>query len=127
MKFTNLMLAAAGAASLAATAGAQNAPAASATLRGTNCGQFLDAVDTAAMPARSGNEKLSNEDLEAAADAQDELVITLFWVHGYQAGKSGTAAQLDQQWMAKTVGRMSQICSAKGNEKLPISEAVKQL
>lgn len=112
---------------LGAAVHAESPPAAGAVLRGTNCAQFMDAVDTAAGPSRAGDRKLSPEDQEAAADAQDELVITLFWVHGYQTGKTGIAAQLDQQWMAKTVARMTQVCSAKGNEKLPISEAVKQL
>lgn len=111
---------------LAVQAGAQGSQADAATLRGTNCAQFLDAVEVAAVAARAGD-KATAEDIEAASDAQDELIITLFWVHGYQSGKTGTPAVLDQQWMARTVARMTEICTAKGNAELPISEAVKLL
>lgn len=111
---------------LAVQAGAQDSQANPATLRGTNCEQFLDAVEVAAVAARAGD-KATAEEIEAASDAQDELIITLFWIHGYQSGKTGNPSMLDQQWMARTVGRMTEICSAKGNAELPISEAVKQL
>jgi hypothetical protein len=112
---------------LSAPASAQEPGAGAASLRGTNCAQFIDAVATATAPARSDGKAASSEELDAATEAQDELIITLFWVHGYQAGKTGHASLLDQQWMARTVARMGEICSVKGNEKLPISEAVKQL
>lgn len=108
-------------------ASAQEPDAGAASLRGTNCAQFMDAVVTATMPAPTDGKAASAEELDAATEAQDELIVTLFWVHGYQAGKTGQAALLDQQWMAQTVARLGEICSAKGNEKLPISEAVKQL
>lgn len=111
---------------LAVQAGAQDSPANPTTLRGTNCEQFLDAVEVAALAARAGD-KATADEIEAASDAQDELIITLFWIHGYQSGKTGNPSLLDQQWMARTVGRMTEICSAKGNAELPISEAVKQL
>ncbi len=111
---------------LAVQAGAQESQTNATTLRGTNCAQFLDAIEVAAIAVRAGD-KATAEDIDAAADAQDELIITLFWVHGYQSGKTGTLAQLDQQWMARTVARMTEICTAEGNSELPISEAVKQL
>jgi hypothetical protein len=125
--FTLLSYPAASALLLASPAIAQEAGAGSTTLRGTNCEQFLDAVKTAAAPANADGAQLSAEDLEAAEDAQDEVIITLFWIHGYQTGKTGKAVLLDQQWMAGTVKRMADICTTKGNETLPISEAVKQL
>ncbi|MEE4316955.1 MAG: HdeA/HdeB family chaperone [Erythrobacter sp.] len=112
---------------LASPAIAQQASTGSTALRGTNCEQFLDAVQIAAAPSAAGGTQLSAEDLEAAEDAQDEVIITLFWIHGYQTGKTGQAVLLDQQWMAGTVKKMADICTAKGNETLPISEAVKQL
>jgi hypothetical protein len=118
---------ASGALALAGPVGAQEAQANASALRGTNCAQFMESVEMATASSRAGGKQLSGEELEAATEAQDELIITLFWVHGYQAGKSGQAAVLDQQWMARTVARMGEICTAKGNEKLPISEAVKLL
>lgn len=118
---------AAGALALTGSVSAQGSEAGASSLRGTNCAQFLDAVEAATASSRSDGKALSSAELDAETEAQDELVITLFWVHGYQAGKTGQAAVLDQQWMARTVARMGEICSAKGNEKLPISEAVKQL
>ncbi len=111
---------------LAVQAGAQDSQANPPTLRGTNCEQFLDAVEVAAVAARAGD-KATADEIEAASDAQDELIITLFWIHGYQSGKTGNPSLLDQQWMARTVARMTEICSAKGNTEMPISEAVKQL
>jgi cation diffusion facilitator CzcD-associated flavoprotein CzcO len=128
MKLGSIILAGTACAlALAVPAGAQQAQPTGALLRGTNCAQFLDALDVAAAPARAGDQKVSPEEVEAASDAQDELIITLFWVHGYQSGKTGQPAMLDQQWMARTVARMTEICSASGNAELPISEAVKQL
>jgi hypothetical protein len=112
---------------LATAAGAQEPSTGSTAMRGTNCGQFLESVEVAAAPASPGGAKLSAADLEAANDAQDEVIITLFWIHGYQSGKAGAAAVLDQQWIAGTVKKIAEICRAKGNAGLPISEAVKQL
>jgi len=118
---------AAGTLLLTPTAYARDAGTGPVALRGTNCWQFLEAVEMAAAPSKAGDKALPAEEMEAAADAQDELIITLFWVHGYQTGKAGTAAMLDQSWMAGTVSRMVEICGADGNGELAISEAVKQL
>lgn len=85
-------------------------------LKGATCSQFLRAVEAA-----------SEADGEAAASAQDELVITLFWIHGFVSGKSGTPPKLDSKWMSTTVTRLNQVCKGKAAADKPISVAVLEL
>lgn len=91
-------------------------------LSGSDCKQFLQAVEVAAeQNAKTEIQK------RAAQAAQDEIIITVFWVHGYLTGKTGQSPTLDSAWIAGTVNRLSAICTTDGLSRMSIAEAAKQL
>lgn len=100
-------------------AGGANAAPPPAEMAGTTCGQFLGLVATAAEQSPAPGAHAS-----AVEAARDELIITMFWVHGFATAKAGTPPRLDKVWISNQVEKLAGICKAKGATKLPIAQAV---
>jgi hypothetical protein len=99
-----------------------NAASLPGELTGTTCSQFLETAEIAGMksPAPGAQSR-------AVEAARDELIITMFWVHGFETAKAGTQPQLDQAWLQDRISRLARICKAKGAATLPIAAAVAKL
>jgi hypothetical protein len=49
-----------------------------------------------------------------AVEAQDDVAIGLYWIHGYLVGTKGAAApRLSKEWMQSEVVRLVEVCKAK--------------
>lgn len=103
------------------TTGAQAASPAPG-LTGTDCSQFLDSAEMAAV-----KKPVPGAQTRAVEAARDELIITMFWVHGFETAKTGTLSKLDQTWLQDRITRLARICKAKGAASMPISAAVAKL
>jgi hypothetical protein len=104
-------------ASLLAAAAAHAAPE-QGEMAGTNCGQFLGIVEMAAEKNPAPGAHAS-----AVEAARDELIITMFWVHGFATGKAGTPPRLDKAWISNRIEKLAGICKTKGAANLPIAQA----
>lgn len=108
-------------ASLLLAAGVHAAPA-QEEFAGTNCGQFLETVELAA-----DQKPEAGAHADAVEAARDEVIITMFWVHGYATAKAGKPPRLDKAWISDRVEKLATICKAKGAANMPISQAVAKL
>lgn len=88
------------------------------------CNDFLQALEIA-KPVK-GESKARKQ---KSAEAQDDIVYGLMWIHGYQAGKTGSGAvpALNEKWMADTVVRLANVCSQPGNGELPLIDVTAKL
>jgi len=56
----------------------------------------------------------SKERQRQAIEAQDDVAIGLYWIHGYLVGTKGEAApRLTKEWMQTEVVRLVEVCKAK--------------
>jgi hypothetical protein len=56
----------------------------------------------------------SPERQRQAVEAQDDVAIGLYWIHGYLVGTKGEAApRLSKDWMQAEVVRLVEMCKAK--------------
>jgi hypothetical protein len=54
----------------------------------------------------------SSERRRRAIEAQDDVAIGLYWIHGYLVGTRGAAAPvLTREWMSSEVVRLVELCS----------------
>lgn len=67
----------------------------------------------------------------AAAEAQDDIINGLMWIHGFAAGRAapGTVTPpLTKSWMAAAVGKLAQACDAHSPDgKMRISDLAGKL
>lgn len=91
-------------------------------LTGTTCSQFLETAEIAGMKSPAPGAQA-----RAVEAARDELIITMFWVHGYETAKTGRQPQLDQAWLQDRITRLARVCKAKGAATMPISAAAAKL
>lgn len=117
------------------TEAAAQPPAADATaaavvddndLLATTCADYL----TAARIADPGKDP-SDERKAEAIEAQDAMVDTMSWAHGYQTGRSGSVAAakpLTKAWMVENVSRLAEICEKNSIDgSMRLAEAVAKL
>lgn len=68
----------------------------------------------------------SKERQRQAIEAQDDVAIGLYWIHGYLVGSKGNAApKLTKAWMEAEVVRLVEVCNAKSPDgKLSLVQAM---
>lgn len=86
----------------------------------TNCTQFTRMLRNA-QPGTTPEEKV------VANSAQEELIVTMFWVHGYVSGRAGTPPALNRTWLTENTRKLADKCSASGAGKMRIIDAAKGL
>jgi hypothetical protein len=61
-----------------------------------------------------------------AIEAQDDVAIGLYWIHGYLVGSKGDAApKLTRGWMESEIVRLVELCKAKSPDgKLSLVQAM---
>lgn len=85
---------------------AQTIPSDTSDLMDFTCSQYLQSVRI----ADAGNRPSAERSKQAIA-AQDALVSTVLWVHGYMSGRSPRAPEpLTRAWMIETVGNVAKLC-----------------
>lgn len=108
----NLPAARASGALLAALAALAIAPAFAAEPAGpmdVTCGDMI-ATLRIADPGKDPSEERKRQ----AIEAQDDVAIGLYWIHGYLVGSKGDAApKLTKEWMQSEVVRLVDVCRAK--------------
>lgn len=96
----------------------------SANLLDTTCGQYLQALDVAKVGTQPSPARAAQ-----AADAQDDIVQALMWVHGYltgRDGKAGPSRPLTREWIISYVGKVATVCRA-GAGTVLLTDAVAKL
>jgi hypothetical protein len=73
------------------------------------CGDMI-ATLRVADPGKNPSEERQRQ----AIEAQDDVAIGLYWIHGYLVGTKGQAApRLTREWMQTEVVRLVDVCKAK--------------
>jgi hypothetical protein len=104
------------------SAASANAATQTGELSGTTCTQFLETAEIAGLKSPA-----PGAESRAVEAARDELIITMFWVHGFETAKTGTPPRLDQAWLQDRVGKLARVCKAKGAGSMSIASAVAKL
>jgi hypothetical protein len=72
------------------------------------CGDMIETlldVDPGKHPSRERRKR--------AIEAQDDVAMGLYWIHGYLVGTRGAAAPaLTKEWMSSEVVRLYELCTA---------------
>jgi hypothetical protein len=72
------------------------------------CGDMI-ATLRVADPGQNPTEERQRQ----AVEAQDDVAIGLYWIHGYLVGTKGDAApRLTKEWMQSEVVRLVEVCKA---------------
>lgn len=70
----------------------------------------------------------SKERQQQAIEAQDDVAIGLYWIHGYLVGTKGAAAPpLTRAWMETEIVRLVEVCKTKSPDgKASLVQAMQQ-
>ena len=68
---------------------------------------------TATLRLADPGKNPSKERRQQAIEAQDDVAIGLYWIHGYLVGTKGAAAPpLTREWMESEIVRLVDLCKA---------------